>query len=173
MSKSVKKLSLISSIIFVLALGTTALLSQSKSNPPNKHKHLKATAKVSLPISVSINAPEEEHEEGDEFELEGVVSLGRSVEQIQVRWVLPEGIELMGGNSEYTHYPKDNERIHRTTLRVKALTDENAQIHFKVSGNNPVFKFSRTAQYNTVLQKQINTEIADIQQRQQEALQSR
>lgn len=139
-----------------------------KKQMRKKHKHLRITAKVSLPIRAKIEADYGPYYAGDEFEVVGVASAHGMTDDLNIHWAIPDTLEVIEGLTHYTIRLEDIESSHRSVLRLKSLTDTNEQIHFTVKSGQSGVKFSKTDQFNTVLQEEVDREISSIKERHKE-----
>ncbi len=152
----------------VLFLSLSGLLSFSayfnvdKNRTPvahKKHKYLRATHKISIPLKVHITSDTKNATPGEPFTLTGHVNTHKQLKNVHISWALPKGVELLKGSLDYFVNEVSKNNPHSSELVLVSTVEKNLRIHFRAKGRG---HYSATAQYNTTLQTQINREIANI-----------
>lgn len=114
---------------------------------------LKHTSKIRGPLESHIEllgaVPERA---GDVFVLRGLVSSSKELRDVEFKWAIPAGLELVNGTvtgSISILRPGEPTEV-QVTLR--SLASENQQVHLLTAGADGAIKFAESAQYNTLLQ---------------------
>jgi hypothetical protein len=117
---------------------------------PRVHKH---TEKLSGPLSTSIElvgaAPAAA---GDTFALKGVIVGASPIENVEFKWILPEGVELVNGQASGTIASVSSDKPLEVQLTLRQLSDSNQQVHLQVLAASGAQKFGHTSQYNTMME---------------------
>jgi hypothetical protein len=128
-----------------------------KHDPGVKHSLIPHTTKARSPMHASIeligNAPTQS---GDEFGLKVIMRSDKPVENINARWVIPDGIELLQGTTKDHLDRLDTDNEISFFVQLKQVSDVNEQIHFKASANHSGMRSSLTLQYNSLDQSEID-----------------
>ena len=118
---------------------------------------MKHTHKLRGPLSASIEmlgaAPERE---GDVFVLEGYVQSLEEVKDVEFKWALPEGVEVISGELSGVISVLTADVPHKLQITLKQKSSDNHQVHLITSARNQVSAFADSAQFNTLLQPVIN-----------------
>lgn len=145
---------------------------QMKLEKKHKHHHLKATSKLSLPIKVKLYT-DDIVQPNTPFTLYGEITSIRSVTNVEVKWTLPQNITVIEGSTHYTVNLPTSGGTHTSQLTVISRSDKNEKIHLTAKSKNANIRYMKTAQYNTLLQAQMDREIANLKQRNQEFVNSK
>jgi hypothetical protein len=96
-------------------------------------------------------------EAGQVFVLKGVISASENLTDVDFKWSIPEGVEVINGALSGRLSQVRAERPAEVELTLKALGDINRQVHLLASGSHGGARFADTAQYNTTLQEEIRS----------------
>lgn len=118
---------------------------------------LRHTSKVRGPLESRIEligaTPENA---GDVFVLRGLVSTEKDLRDVEFKWSIPAGLELVNGTTAgYISILKAGEPS-QVQITLRTLASQNYQVHLITGGADKGVKFGDSAQYNTLLQRVIN-----------------
>jgi hypothetical protein len=115
------------------------------------------TRKIHGPLSAMVEligaAPEKA---GDVFVLRGLIRSEEILSNVNFKWALPKGVELINGEaSGLVSFVQPGQEF-PIQLTLRSLTDRNAQVHLVVHGGDRGRKFGDAAQYNTLVQPMLD-----------------
>lgn len=121
--------------------------------PDSKALGLKYTQKIHGPLNATIEllgaTPEKV---GDVYSLKGIVSSSEELRDVEFKWVLPPGLELVNGVASGTISILKADQSSELQITVRNLKADNQQVHFILNGTSSGLHFAEIAQYNTLLQ---------------------
>jgi len=153
----------------VFAAGTyVAKYYESPQQKTFNHSHhsslIKHTTKLksSLQAELHLTSPAPE-EKGDEFSLLAEVSSQSLMQDVNVKWVLPEGVELVRGSKTQTIAALTGGEVEQIAVTLKQLSDQNEQIHLKLYGQEGQgLASSQVLQFNSFKQAEIDQKNANL-----------
>ena len=89
-------------------------------------------------------------------ELIGTIKIAHDLEQVDVHWHLPKGVELVGGELKSIFYSVKAGEQKEIHIQILSHSDVNQQIHLEASFQQGADKIGHTAQFNTVDQLSLN-----------------
>lgn len=115
---------------------------------------LRYTQKLRGPLDASLElvgpTPEKK---GDVFVMKGLLSSERDLDNVNFKWAVPKGVELVNGSvSGHISSLRAGQPV-EVQLTLKSLDSVNHQIHLITSGAQGKVRFGASAQYNTLLQQ--------------------
>ncbi len=116
--------------------------------PAHKHTH-----KLSGPLNSSIELVGTAPAAGDIFVLKGVVVSASPSENVEFKWLLPEGVELVNGEASGEIASLTPDKPFEVQVTLRHVSDSNERVHLQVNGAAGTQKFGNTAQYNTLTEK--------------------
>tara|TARA_Y100001935_G_scaffold253286_1_gene259146 strand:+ start:2397 stop:3026 length:630 start_codon:yes stop_codon:yes gene_type:complete len=184
---SVKSL-LILAVLFFSALGTAYFLQvkmggevYSQRNPSSDEEiHLHAlkeqvlkpkkgasvihTEKLRGPLEIHLsNADKNGPSASGQITLNLQITSDRDLPHVRVRWVLPPGVQYLGGSGSFDGHKFVEEEISvnrdvvvEKQIYLQLLDDLNRQIHVQVSSEQTGMQFTEVAQYNTLFEPYLN-----------------
>ena len=87
---------------------------------------------------------------GQSTELVGTVTASRDVDEVDIVWHLPKGIEKLDGVQKQSLSSLRAGETQQISIRIISLVDVNQQIHLEASYHQGDLKIGNTSQYNTV-----------------------
>lgn len=164
----------LSAIGLFIGVAAIALASQQADNnlagrsPSTLSKKEMLLGEVTPPLlrhTQKIHGPLEAHIEligavpensGDVFVLKGHVSSSKDLRDVEFKWAIPAGLEVVNGtaNGYISILNADQPAAVQITLRT--LASENYQVHLITAGVDGKVRFAESAQYNTLLQGMID-----------------
>lgn len=126
----------------------------------NKKDNLfKHTMKLRGPMTLEWNLiGDQPSSPGDTFELEAVFSTQETIDTINAKLILPAGVQLVTGTQNFTVAHLTAENPQKIRFVFKQASGKNEQIHITATASKPGMRFSDTAQFNTLLEKEITKE---------------
>jgi hypothetical protein len=120
-----------------------------KTKLSNEHSHLHHTMKLGQTLNLKIKGNSTPPQNGQEFQLTGVLTSTQKVNRIRLQWSLPPGVALVSGDleQEVLNITPGNEKTFHITLRSE--TEKNQQIHLKAEYQAGKTNIGAVAQYNT------------------------
>jgi hypothetical protein len=122
-----------------------------------KFSNLRHTEKLHGPIDVAIQlvgpAPEKS---GDVFTLQATVASSESLQNVNYSWSIPEGIEVINGQTGGSFDRIDEEVPGVLEVTLRQLSSQNQQIHLLAGTHDGRRHFAESAQYNSELQAHID-----------------
>ena len=136
----------------------TSIHKLSKANP---HRH---TTKLTSPLQVNLSSDMGLNPvDPDEiFILTAQVKSTMNLQNVQMKWAIPDGVEILSGSEIYTVAEVNQESPHTSTMTLRALDNLNYKIHFAASAQKGSGTFSDVKQYNTQMQGQIKADIKTL-----------
>jgi len=114
---------------------------------------LRHTSKVRGPLESRIELlgaiPEKA---GDVFVLRGFVSSEKELRDVEFKWSIPAGLELVNGTAAGQISILKAGQPAEVQLTLRSLASENYQVHLIAAGADKGLRFADSAQYNTLLQ---------------------
>lgn len=136
-----------------------------------KGLNLKYTQKIRGPLSANIEligaTPEKT---GDVYSLKGFVSSSEELRDVEFKWVLPNGLELVNGVLQGTISILKSDLGSEVQITVRNLEAVNHQVHLIVSGATRGMRFAESVQYNTLLQPVLNASKEELLQSTEKAI---
>ncbi len=140
----------------------------SKQGPSSKQKRfvaahdlsygntLRHTEKLSSPINVKIQKVKgEDFVPGQPFKLVGYIHLRQNAPAIDFKWHIPKEVQIVEG-AQIGSIPKATKgKIYDIHLTIQTESQKNKQIHLRAGITIGKSRFSKSAIYNTVSQRQI------------------
>ncbi len=121
-----------------------------KEMPNSLHRH---TQKLRGPLEVQITLLGSKPEKpGDTFVLQGTISSDESLGNIDYKWGLPEGVEVVNGSVNGSLLSITGGQPVRLELTLKTLTGDNHRVHFVAGATQGQTRFADATQYNTLIQ---------------------
>ncbi|NJL24636.1 MAG: hypothetical protein HC902_05335 [Calothrix sp. SM1_5_4] len=134
---------------------------------------LRHTHKLRGPLSASIEllgarpqAP------GDVFVVRGVIESAETVDSVNYKWALPEGVEIVNGQATGTVARVRSGEPAYTELTLKSLNGENHKIHFVAGASAGGARFADSTQYNTLTQELLEASRKELRKVTKEQLKS-
>lgn len=111
------------------------------------------TEKLQGPIATTIELLGERPERaGDVFVLRAGLRATESLTDVEFRWSLPAGVELVNGERRGRIAVLGPEQPAAVELTLKTLTGDNHQIHLITSAQRDGSRFASSVQYNSLLE---------------------
>lgn len=126
------------------------------------HSHIH-TEKLRGPLKISLSGPEDASSlKSDTIPLILSIESDEDLPSVQIKWHLPDGVQLVGGRLEETvsiqaGVPKE------LNLYVQTMDHRNHQIHVHATSAQGTFQFVEVAQYNTVFEPYLRAEKETLQ----------
>jgi hypothetical protein len=155
----------VSAVILFVGIAALALVSQhtetgAMRSPASLKKELlpgnqfpKHTKKIQGGIESSIEligaVPEKA---GDVFVLKGLVTAASDLRDVEFKWDIPAGLELVNGNVSGTIASLSSKFPAEVQLTLRSRSTENQQVHLMAGAAEEGVRFSDTAQFNTLIQ---------------------
>jgi hypothetical protein len=89
---------------------------------------------------------------GDVFALRAIISTFETLSNVEFKWALPEGVELINGELKGVITSLAPGKPAEVELTLKTLTGENHQVHLLASSTNHGAHFAEAAHFNTLLE---------------------
>ncbi len=125
------------------------MILSSKTGPKLRH-----TQKIRGPLDASLELvgpiPDKK---GDVFVLKGLLSSEQDLENVNFKWAVPKGLELINGSVSGQIASLRAGQPVEVQLTLKTLDAVNHQVHLMTSGAQGKVRFAATTQYNTLLQQ--------------------
>lgn len=126
-------------------------------------QYIRHTEKLSGPVGVDLKMDSARPSQvGDVMVMRGVITAADALERVDYQWSLPDGVEVVSGETDGAILGMKAGEVREVTLTVKSGSMENEQIHIMVKGDSPAMHFAQSAQYNT--QDQEYLEVANKMQ---------
>lgn len=121
------------------------------------HKDMmKHTHKVRGPLSAVVELVGSRPEQpGDVFVLKGVVSTESALENVEFSWSLPDGVEVVNGQTSSIIASLSAEKPFETQITLRQLSPANARVTLRVRGRDTGMRFGDMATYHTLDQEQL------------------
>lgn len=117
---------------------------------------LKHTHKVRGPLAVMVELIGQRPEQpGDVFVLKGVVSSEAALENIEFSWGIPEGVEVVNGQTSSVIAVIGEEKPFETQITLRQISPSNARVTLRVRGHDSDTRFGDTAIYHTMDQQKL------------------
>lgn len=133
------------------AMAKKELLLGDSGKPAIKH-----TKKLHGPLESKIELigaiPEKA---GDVFVLKGLVSSSEELRDVEFKWDIPAGLELVNGNVNGTISILQAGLPSEVQVTLRSKTGANEQVHLVAGGNDKGVRFADAAQFNTLLQPMV------------------
>lgn len=100
---------------------------------------------------------------GDVFVLRGLVTSDLPLTDVDFKWSLPPGVELINGAVRGRIAVLAAGKPAEVQLTLKTLTGENHQVHLIASASRGGTRFAQSVQYNTLLESVLETGRKDLQ----------
>lgn len=151
-----------------LTIRTPASIQQSEDEmlhlKPEKSLHY--TQKVRGPLQTRMEilglAPTGA---GDIFTLRATIETSESLENVEVRWSVPDGLEILKGPvSDNIRQLEPNKPV-VYEISLKKLVPYNQRVHFAAISSLDGFRFASATQYNTLDQEQIDLDTKQLAER--------
>lgn len=111
------------------------------------------TAKLAGPLETSIELIGERPERaGDVFVVRGVITSPETLNDVDFKWSLPAGVELINGTQSGRIAVLTENQASSVQLTLKTLTGENHQIHLVTGAARNGSRFAQSVQHNTLLE---------------------
>ena len=146
----------------------------SKKDIGHVHKDImKHTHKVRGPLTavVELVGPRPE-QPGDVFVLKGIVSTESAVENVEFSWRLPDGVEVVNGQTSSVIVTLSAEKPFETQITLRQLSPANARVSLHVRGRDTDTRFSDTSTYHTLDQEQIEAARLEMRSKTEEYMKS-
>ncbi len=116
----------------------------------------KPTLKLQGPLQVSLQrvSPPDD----DTLVLKVVVTSSEAIDRVDLRMVLPEGVNLLQGSPTWTLTNVKSLEPAVTEIKIKASKETDAVIHFLASGQVKQMRFTTTANFHTLLEEEVRRE---------------
>jgi hypothetical protein len=122
-------------------------LGEAKPNLPRHTKKIHGPLQSKIELIGAI--PEKA---GDVFVLKGLVSASQDLRDVEFKWDIPAGLELVNGNLSGTISILSAGLPSEVQVTLRSLTGENYRVHFLAGGTDGGVRFAQSAQYNTLMQ---------------------
>lgn len=136
----------------------------SKKEPSeNLKRRFLHTEKLRGPVDTKlevVGAPAENV--GETFILRGVVTSKEEISGIDIKWIIPQGLEVIRGPLQETISHLMPDQPANVELTLRKLTKENVQVHLITAGSKGSFKFGESTQFNTEDQADIDRDIVRL-----------
>lgn len=117
---------------------------------------LKHTQKVRGPLAVSVELVGQRPEQpGDVFVLKGVVSSEAALENIEFNWGIPDGVEVVNGQTSSVIAVIGEGKPFETQITLRQISPSNARVTLRVRGHDSETRFGDTAIYHTMDQQRL------------------
>lgn len=116
-----------------------------------KHTH-KARGPLSAVVELIGARPEQP---GDIFVLKGVVSTESALENVEFSWSLPDGVEVVNGQTSSVIAALSAVKPFETQITLRQLSPANARVTLRVRGQDTGMRFGDMATYHTLDQQQL------------------
>ncbi|MEZ4871766.1 MAG: hypothetical protein R2827_05860 [Bdellovibrionales bacterium] len=133
-----------------------------------------STEKLSSPLAIDIVSEygSKPVNPNETFKIAGAINTTIPLENIQVKWVLPAGVELISGSTNYNLSQLEPGNPHVSEIVLKTHDDSNYQIHMTASSQVEGMSFSTVKQYNTQTQSQIEKSVDELKNKHHKFLKS-
>ncbi len=142
---------------------STGILPKVVTKPFMKH-----TSKLSPPLFTQINSDNREVNEGDVFKLTGTFRASQAMNNVNVKWILPKGVEIINGTVNSQLNSVEAGKKYLFELNLKATTNDNQMIHLVAESRVGDSSFSNSSQFQTQLQKAYDESYERLHQRAKE-----
>ncbi|MCB0349958.1 MAG: hypothetical protein KDD38_02170 [Bdellovibrionales bacterium] len=128
------------------------------------------TTKLLPHFSVRLSKTESDSE-NNRFALTAQIETEKNIPQLNYKWILPLGVQLLGGAPVEGVITNVTARGGRAwTAQLASTSEENQKIHLRVWVEDGANTLVTSAQYNTLLQNEIDFEKSELVKRQNEYL---
>ncbi|MBC86369.1 MAG: hypothetical protein CL677_04245 [Bdellovibrionaceae bacterium] len=116
-----------------------------------------STSKISTPFEIQLESETglDPVEAEQPFRLTATVQTTSLQKNVNIEWVIPEGVEVISGSEDYQVDVIGPENTHVSEIVLQAPDYSNYKIHFSAQSKNQDASFSLVKQYNTQEQAQI------------------
>ncbi len=125
---------------------------------PN-HVH---TEKLRAPIRLKFQGEAEESKGSSSQMLTLKIEAEQSFDELNIEWILPEGVRLLSGQLEEQISIQRGE-TKELVIFYQPLNQSNHQIHVHVSNHRSGLEFTQVAQYNTLFESYLNAEPENLE----------
>ena len=140
-----------------------------------KAKHglgLTHTHKLKGPLQVAIKHLDRDRAitSGSPFTLEAIVVSSEYLENVRLKWVLPEGVRLESGSNEVVLNSLNRDEPQKISVQLVSDSEENQQVHIQASAQLRGMSFGESAQFNTTDQQLIDLQKEELLERSQKEM---
>lgn len=137
---------------------------------PKKAPLLRHTSKLRGPLSVTLSPVNSESAivAGRPFTLEAQVVASENLDEVNLKWILPEGVKVSSGQAETTLANVLRDEPQTVVVTLVSESEENQQIHLQVSATLRGMTFGESAQFNTTDQEYLELQKAELLERSKE-----
>ena len=93
---------------------------------------------------------------GDVFVLKGQVISSQSLRDVEFKWSIPAGLEVVTGTSNGFISILNADQPAEVQITLRTLASENYQVHLITAAANNGVRFAESAQFNTLLQPMLD-----------------
>lgn len=134
---------------------------------------LKITNKLRSNLTLTLRpSSDAEFEVGQDFTLTAELASDVNLKNVALSWALPPDVILVSGEMTAVVPEVHAGEVKLIEIVVRGSSMENSRIFLRASLAENGVKFNETAQYNTVLQKQIEKDKAALADRTRDAVES-
>jgi hypothetical protein len=113
---------------------------------------LKHTHKIRGPLRATVNLASAPIEKiGDVFVLFGSIESSQDLTDVEYKWALPDGVELVNGEATGTISFLNADQPYQVQISLKAKDLDNQQVHLLTAGAKNGIRFADSIQYNTLI----------------------
>jgi hypothetical protein len=117
---------------------------------------MKHTHKVRGPLAAVVELVGQRPEQpGDVFVLKGVVSSESSLTNVEFTWRVPEGVEVVNGQTSSVIAVLSEGKPFETQITLRQVSPSNARVTLRVRGRDAGMRFGDTAVYHTMDQQKL------------------
>jgi hypothetical protein len=134
---------------------------------------VKHTHKVRGPIVASVElVGQAPAQPGDIFVLKGVVSSETALENVEFSWRMPEGVEVVNGQTSSIVSALGAEKPFETQITLRQVSPDNERVTLHVRGRDADLRFGEMAIYHTLDQQQIQAARMELRSKTEEYMKS-
>lgn len=117
---------------------------------------LRHTHKIRGPLVVDIElVGERPTQPGDVFVLKGLVTSESAINNVEYKWVVPQGVEVINGQLNSTIAVMSEGKPFETQITLRQVSDMNVRVHLRARSATGTTRFGDTAQFNSMDQVKI------------------
>lgn len=170
--------------ISILCIGILVGLAFSHVNSPTSAKklifnqetaasRLGITNKLNSGVSVTISpTADDKMEANKDFGLNVEVQAPMSLKNVKLDWDLPSNVNLVSGENHLTIPELKPGEPQHFQIVIRSPSSDNFRVHVRVMADNNGQRFREIVQYNTVNQKEIDEQKADLAKRTLKAIEN-
>jgi len=142
-------------------------------NQQTAASRLGITNKLNSGVSITISpANDDKMEANKDFGLNVEVQAPIHLKDVKVAWGFPTNVTLVSGDNQFTIPELKPGEPQHFQIVIRNPSSDNVLVHVRVMADNNGQRFREIAQYNTVNQKEIDEQKADLAKRTLKAIEN-